>query len=54
MAVINVANAEIVKTDQYFANTVSVTVPIKKDLVQDGLLDYGFVDPTFRYSVVSS
>lgn len=53
MAIIDVSNTEIVITDGYFANTISDMISVKKDLVKDGLLDYGFVDPAFRYNIVS-
>jgi hypothetical protein len=53
MAAVAVSNTEIVLINQYFANTEIDTITVKKGVALDGLLDYGFVDPTFRYNTVS-
>ena len=53
MATVNVSNTDIVKTDQYFANTISDVVSINKDIVIDGLIDYGTVDASYRFKFLS-
>jgi hypothetical protein len=53
MAAVEVSNTEIDLINQYFANTSTDTITVKKDIILDGLLDYGFVDPTYRYKIVN-